>query len=224
VLVAVPAWAAKMTDFSADQVTLDAGGKVADTNKVYFTQDKVRMDRTWGGPGSKERISIIFRRDLKKHFMLNPDKKTYFERDLDEKEMEAAIQQHVKNRSEKVLGQETVSGYPCTKKEIDAEIEIMGMKRKTRSVVWESPDFVMPLRTKTENGQTTEMRNIQKGKPEASLFEVPKDYKQVGNMMELMGRGRRGAGQEKSQPSETEGGFKLPTKLPPGMKLPFPKQ
>jgi Domain of unknown function (DUF4412) len=224
VLATVPGWAGKVTDFSADQVTLDAGGKVAHTSRIYFTEDKVRFDGAGGRSGSKEQMNIIFRRDLKKHFMLNPVNKTYFERDLDEKEMEAAIQQTVKNRSEKVLGQETVSGYPCTKKEVEAEFEIMGMKHKTRSVIWQSSDFIMPLRTQAEGGQTTEMRNIQKGKPEAGLFEVPKDYKQVANIMELMGEGRRRTGKEKSQTSGTEGGSQFPAKLPPGLKLPFPKQ
>jgi hypothetical protein len=35
VLAAVPGWAGRTTDFTADQVTLDKGGKVLNTAKVY---------------------------------------------------------------------------------------------------------------------------------------------------------------------------------------------
>lgn len=220
VLGAVPGWAGKTTDFTADQVMLDKGGKVLHTGKVYFTEEKMRLEGVGGDPGSKEQIDIIFRRDLKKHFMINQGNKTYFEKDLDEKEMETLVKQNVTNISEKVVGQETVSGYQCTKKEIESEIEIMGMKRKSRSTVWQSADFIMPLRTQTENGHTTELRNIRKGTPAASLFEVPKGYRQVGGMMELMAGGGEDEGQEKSQLPKGKEGFKMP-KLPPGIKLPF---
>jgi hypothetical protein len=223
VLAAVPGWAGKTTDFTADQVTLDKGGKVLNTAKVYCAGEKMRLEGVGGDPRSKEQIDIIFRRDLKKHFMINQGKKTYFEKDLDEKEMEALIKQNVRNISEKVVGQETVNGHLCTKKEIESEIEIMGMKHKSRSVIWQSPEFIMPLRTQTDNGRMTELRNIRKDTPAASLFEVPKGYRQVSNMMELMVSGSEDEGQEKRQAPEGKGGFKIP-KLPSGIKLPFQKQ
>ena len=67
---------------------------------------------------------------------------------------------NVKNRKESTLGEETVSGYRCSKKEIEAEIEVMGFKNTSRSAVWQSPKFDPPLRTRSYPGQVTELRNI----------------------------------------------------------------
>ena len=158
--------------------------------------------------------------------MFNTDKKTYTESELDEKEMGGAIMSmgNVKNRKEKALGEETVSGYRCSKKEIEAEIEVMGFKNTSRSVVWQSPKFDLPLRTRSDSGQVTELRNIQEGKPAAALFEVPADYSKVSDMMELLGDERlKGRRPPKSPPKGKEGGSAFPTELPPGMKLPSPK-
>jgi hypothetical protein len=84
-------------------------------------------------------------------------------------------------------------------------------------------EFDIPLRTRGEDGHTTGMRNIRKGKPEASLFEVPKDYKPVAYIMELMGNDRA-VDEEQQDAGAEKSDFKFPIKLPPGMKLPFPKQ
>jgi hypothetical protein len=108
---------------------------VQHTGKIYFSGEKMRMDGIGSGRGSMDEMSIIIRQDLKKHFMLNAASKRYFEKPLDENDMQVAMPPFIKSRSEKVLGTETVSGYPCTKKEIEADIEIMGMKRKARTAV-----------------------------------------------------------------------------------------
>jgi hypothetical protein len=195
--------AGKITDYTADQVSLDASGKVRHQGKIYASGEKMRMEGMMRESGAD--LVMIFRGDLKKSFMLNPAKKTYFERPADPNEMPGDVMQMVKNRSEKELGREKVGGYECTKKQIDSEVEIMGMTRKTRSIVWQSPQFDMPLRTRGESGETTEMRNVREGKPDAALFEVPAGYQPVSGIMELMG-------------------MPAPSGMPPGMKLPVPKQ
>jgi hypothetical protein len=187
---AATGFAQKVTHYTAEQVTIGAEGKPIGQTKVYFSGGNVRMDDVMPQAGAK--LVMILRGDLKKNFMLNTDKKTYTERDLDEKEMAGAIMSMapVKNRKEKALGEETVSGYRCTKKEVEAEIEVMGVKKSSRSVVWQSPKFDMPLRTSSDSGHVTELRNIREEKPAAVLFEVPADYSKVSNMMELMGDDR----------------------------------
>jgi hypothetical protein len=219
--VAAAADAQKVADFTADQVTLDAAGKPLRQSKVYFSADKMRMDDVM--PQSGVNLIMIYRSDLKKNFMLNTDKKIYTEREMDMHELSGAIASMgaVKNRKEKPLGEETVNGYPCVKKEIEAEIEVMGIKNTSRSVVWQSPKFDLPLRTRTDSGQVTELRNIQEQKPAAALFEVPSGYSQVAGMMELLGddraKGRRPA---TTGSKSREGGSAFPPQLPPGFKLP----
>jgi len=107
----------------------------------------------------------------------------------------------IKNRKEKTLGEETVSGYKCSKKEIEAEIEVMGYKKTSRSVIWQSPKFDLPLRTSSDSGHITELRNIREEKPGATLFEIPAGYSKVSDMMELLGDERpKGVRPPKSPP------------------------
>jgi hypothetical protein len=222
--LAATGFAQKVTDYTADQVTLGPDGKPVAQSKIYFSGGKMRLDDAM--PQSGVKLVVIYRSDLKKNFMLNTDKKTYTERELDEKEMTGAIMSmgNVKNRKERALGEETVGGYICSKKEIEADIEVMGYKKTSRSVVWQSPKFDMPLRTRSDSGQVTELRNIREEKPAAALFEVPAGYSQVPGMMELMGDERpKGGRPPKSPPKGKEGGAAFPTELPPGMKLPLPK-
>jgi hypothetical protein len=184
----------------------------------------MRMDDVM--PQSGASLVMIFRSDLKKSYMLNTDKKTYFERDLDENEMSSgtASMAPVKSRREKAVGEETVNGYRCSKKEIEAEIEVMGYKNTSRSVVWQSPRFDLPLRTRSDSGQVTELRNIQEQKPASALFEIPVGYTQVADMMQLLGDQRPKAGRPPApSPSGKAGGFQPPVALPPGMKPPSPK-
>lgn len=222
--LAATGFAQKVTDYTADQVTLGADGKPVRQSKIYFSGGKMRMEDAM--PQSGAMLVIIYRADLKKNFMLNADKKTYTERDLDEKEMTSDIMSMgaVKNRKEKTLGEETVNGYKCSRKEIEMEIEVMGFKNTSRSVVWQSPKFDLPLRTRTDSGQVTELRNIREEKPAAALFEVPAGYSKVSDMMELMGDQRpKGSRPPKSPSKGQPGAAGFPTELPPGMKLPFPK-
>lgn len=224
VSLAETGFAQKVTDYTADQVTVSADGKMERQSKVYFSGNNMRIDDPMPQSGGK--LVVIFRGDLKKNFMLNIDKKIYTERDLDEKEMPGNLMAMgvIKNRKEKNLGEETVNGYLCTKKETEIEVEVMGFRNTSRSVVWQSPKFDLPLRTRGDAGDVTELRNIREEKPAATLFEVPADYKKVADMMELMGGGLQRGRPPTSSSKSREGGAFPPGTLPPGMKLPAPKQ
>jgi hypothetical protein len=224
-LMAGSGFAQKVTDYTAEQVTISPDGKKEMHSKVYFSGGKMRLDDPM--PQSGIKMVVIYRSDLKKNFMLNTDQKTYTERELDEKEMTAGLMSMaaVKSRKEKDLGEETVNGYRCSKKEIEMEYEVMGFRNTSRSVVWQSPKFDLPLRTRTDSGQVTELRNIREEKPAAALFEVPPDYRKVADMMELLGEGRPSATPPPSSSSKGKSGASTyPGQLPPGLKLPIPKQ
>ncbi|MCU0559121.1 MAG: DUF4412 domain-containing protein [Desulfobacterales bacterium] len=220
---AAAGFAQKVSDFTAEQVTMGADGKILSQTKVYFSGGKMRLDDAMPQSGTK--LIMISRGDLKKMYMINADKNIYTESDIDEKEFAGLAMPHVKNRKERALGEETVNGYPCAKKEIEAQVEVMGFKSTSRTVIWQSPKFDMPLRTRGEDGHVTELRNIQQSQPAAALFEVPAGSSRVANMMELLGEERpTGSRAPKPAPGGKGGGARFPAELPPGMKVPYPKQ
>jgi len=213
----------KITKYTADQVVIDAKGKVQHKGKIYAMPDKMRMDGM--SPKGEGSMVMIFRRDKNVGWTLNPEKKLYMERPFNEKEMEQATKTIIDSRNEKVLGTENVNGFKCTKKEVETTVKFMGYKRTVKTVVWMSKRLDMPIRTKSPDGYITELRNIKKGSPAGKYFEVPKGYNKVSNMMELMGmdmseheeKPPKAAGEDKESDSQ------LPFKIPKGIKGLFGK-
>ncbi|TFG92696.1 MAG: DUF4412 domain-containing protein [Syntrophobacterales bacterium] len=215
---AVSVYAAKIVSFSADQVSLAPEGKIVNSGKMYVTPDTVRMEMS--PPDGKGAMVMIMRRDLKLYWMINPSGKTYFERPLKEEEWEQMAKGMIKSKTEKDLGTETVNGFKCLKKEVETVVEIMGFKKKSRSTVWISKKLDMPIRTRTEDGHVTELRNIKEGGQPKQLFKIQDGYKKVGNMMELF------ASSDEGEKEESSGGFALPKGLSDklkGLKNPFGK-
>jgi len=211
-------YAAKIKNFSAEQVNLTPSGKIENRGKIYVTPDTVRMEMR--SPEGKGTMVMIMRRDLKLYWMLNPSGKTYFERPLKEEEWEQMAKGMIKSKTEKDLGTETVNGFKCLKKEVETVVEIMGFKKKSRSTVWISKRLDMPIRTRTEDGHVNELRNIKEGGQPKQLFKIPDGYKKVGNMMELF------ASSDEGEKEESRGGLALPKGLSDklkGLKLPFGK-
>lgn len=208
----------KITKYTADQIVIDAKGKVQHTGKIYVMPNKMRMDGI--SPKDQGSMVMIFRRDKNIAWTLNPEKKRYLERPFNEKEMEQATKKIIDSRNEKVLGTENVNGFKCTKKEVETTVEFMGYKRTDKTIVWVSKRLDMPVRTKSQDGSMTELRNIKKGSPAGKYFEIPKEYKKVSNMMELMGMDMSGHEEKpsKSAGEDKESGTGLPFKLPKGIK------
>lgn len=213
----------KITKYTADQVMIDAKGKEQHRGNLYVMPDKMRMDGiSQKGEGS---IVIIFRRDKNIVWTLNPEKKLYMERPFNEKEMEQATKKIIDSRNEKVLGTENVNGFKCTKKEVETTVKFMGFERTVKTIVWMSERLDMPIRTKSQDGSMTELRNIKEGSPVNKYFEIPKEYKKASNMMELMGmdmseheeKPSKAAGEDKESDSQ------FPFKVPKGIKDLFGK-
>lgn len=216
----------KIQAFTADNVVLGADGQVKSMGKLYFARDKMRSDMNMKAKGmQKSQLIMIYRRDKKELWGLNPDKKIFIQMPLDEKKWEQQAKGMVKSEKAKVLGKETVNGYRCVKKQVTRKIEVMGMKMTTTQIIWVSDKMDMPIRTRSKNGAITELRNIKEGKPPASLFEIPPGYKKVGDnmgalMMVMYGMDSGKMPSATKQP-QGQGGMSLPFKLPKGLKLPF---
>ena len=213
----------KITKYTADQVMIDAKGKVQHKGKIYATPNKIRMDSI--SPRGEGSIVIIFRKDKNVGWTLNPEKKLYMERPFNEKEMEQATKKIIDSRNEKVLGTENVNGFKCTKKEVETTVKFMGFERTVKTIIWMSERLDMPIRTKSQDGSMTELRNIKEGSPAGKYFEIPKEYKKVSNMMELMGMG---ISEHEDKPSKSAGedkesGSQFPFKIPKGIKGLFGK-
>ncbi|RJR26545.1 MAG: DUF4412 domain-containing protein [Desulfobacteraceae bacterium] len=221
-------FAGKVKEFSADQVHIDASGKVDNSGKLFFTEGKMRIEgMNIQGPrrGGQTDMIVIVRKDLKLHRMLNPKKKAYFERGIDEREM-ASFSGQFKKGDEKDLGTETIQGYKCRKKQVTTSFEMMGYKQTIQSIQWVSEEFPMPLRTQNQDGSATELRNIKEGNQSAELFEVPSDYTQVSDLFELMEEPSEKRSRKRQHQGEDsgKGGFNLPEGakkyLPKGFKMP----
>lgn len=220
VLISAGSVSAKIKNFSAEQVGLTADGTVNHRGMFYVTPDTVRTDMR--SPDGKGTVIVIMRRDLDLYWMLNPAGKTYFERPLKEEEWQQMAQGMIKSKTEKDLGSEVVNGFKCRKKEVDMLVEFMGFKKKSRSIIWISKKLDLPIRTKTEDGHVTELRNIKKGKQPADLFKVPDGYRKVANMMALFA----GSDADEEEQEGGSSGFSLPKNLGDklkGLKLPFGK-
>lgn len=196
----------KIDSFSADQVEIDASGKVVGTTKIYVTPKAYRMD---GMPGAgrqnmpKADMTFLGFRNQNKQYIYNHDKKLFFESSIDENAMAMDMKKYQNVDSEQVLGKETVSGYPCVKKQITTTYTIMGMRNTVTQLIWTSDQFDFPLRTQSQQGDVTELRNIKTDQPSEKLFRRPTGYRKVGNMMQVMGinmgamgKGRSSAGRK----------------------------
>lgn len=182
----------KVEHFTADSVTIDSSGKVMNTGKIYVSGPVMRMDGIGGmmGRGMGEKtpdISILIFKNQKTMYFYNHDKKLVYQGPLEEEDMLPGYKAMGDVVSEKTLGEEQVSGYKCTKKQIVTSTNIMGMNQKNTLTVWESDRFEAPLRTMTDDGAINELRNIKEGKPPEKLLKLLPGYKKVGNMMAVMG-------------------------------------
>ena len=79
-----------------------------------------------------------------------------------------------------------MSGYACSKKELDTEIEFKKAKKTVTHTVWLSDRLDIPLRVKTYEGIVTELRNIKEGTPDPALFETPKDFKKAATLKDVL--------------------------------------
>ncbi len=181
--IAAPVAAQKITDFSADQVVIGAKGKVEQESKLWVAGDMVRVDKV---VPADAKMSFIYRKGLKQAVTINPGKKIYFEGPLEEKAFSAALGLPPAAMAERSAGEETVSGIPCAKKDLDMEIDFKKAKKTVTNTVWASDKLDLPLRVKSYDGRVTELRNVKEGKPDPALFEAPKDFKKAAALKDVL--------------------------------------
>lgn len=132
-----------------------------------------------------DRTVAISRPDTKTVYLIYPGLTAYVEnsqRDTETTKPDSAFKIDMTE-----LGSENLDGHPCIK----YKAVITDDKGKTHeSTVWKANDLKkFPIKIETnESGHTTTMlfTNIKMEKPDAALFEAPKDYKKYDNQQQLM--------------------------------------
>ncbi|MCL2458082.1 MAG: DUF4412 domain-containing protein [Desulfobulbus sp.] len=185
--LALPAFAGSIKEYTADMVDVKSGKVVA---KYYVTEKKMRMESfDEEGEGS---VSII-RVDQQMMYALQKNK-TYltipFKGDKMPSMMEMPSLFFEKDgpqfKQEKV-GSETVNGYQAEKIRATMTMDIMGQTHTATNYIWMAKEFDIPVRMQDEKkGKVVEMRNINKGAPADSLFEIPAGYRDMSKQMEEM--------------------------------------
>jgi hypothetical protein len=157
--------------------------------------------------GNKSRVDSVMFADLvtitlmdqNKTINMNTKNKTYFEHAIQERMPSIYNPKTVIEK--KKIGQETIDGHPCIKYSAVFYSKDKPQE-KFNSILWEAQDLgglpiknevTIPPDKRREGGPdkfVSEMKEIKVGAAKASLFEVPKDYKKVASMNEVMGMGQ----------------------------------
>lgn len=180
----------KIAVFSADWVMMTLDGNILSTSRLYVTPEAYRMDGMpmGGGPhGISGDITFLGLHRQNREYVFNHDRKLFFESEMDDMSTMEMLKIFDNVDSEVVLGRESVSGYPCIKKQVTTTTSIMGMKVSSSQTIWQSDRFDMPLRIQGEEGHISELRNIDIRKPSAKLFRPVTGYTRVDNLMVVLG-------------------------------------
>ncbi len=187
--MSVMAWAAPPDNFTAKIVTMGLSMPMAKMGS------KTRVEHMM--VGGLVTISLV---DQKKTITMNTKNKTYFEKGLEDKV--PSVQDPRAVIDKKKIGTETIDGHPCIK--YNAVFYLKDKpQEKYNTVLWEAQDLGgLPIRTEMVNPESkkmggpgkmvTEFKEIKVGAATAAMFEVPKDFKKVGSMNEVMGMGQQG--------------------------------
>jgi hypothetical protein len=134
--------------------------------------------------------------DSRKMILMSTTNKTYMEQEM-QQERAPSIDDPRVVIEKKQIGSETIDGHPCNK--YDAVFYLKDKQaEKYKATLWEAKDLgglairnetiLPPEKAPGGRGKImTELKEIKVGAAQASLFEVPKDYRKVNNMMEMMG-------------------------------------
>jgi hypothetical protein len=197
------------TQYSADLVvTRKVGPPTPMTLKVYADGNKRRTEREGNGGNI-----IILRGDLSKRYVLTPGNKTYMEAPLDPRMLEAPNDwaKRMGLIHEKV-GTEDINGEVCDKYQYSSDPKktangqnnpAMPTARAMTGFIWVGQTTHMLV--KSENaGSTAEWKNIKVGPPDASLFELPADYKKLEAGKQFFNRPGQKPEEQKSEEQKSE--------------------
>jgi hypothetical protein len=153
-------------------------------------------------PGMKDLVTISLA-DVKKTIMMNTVSKTYYEQPIQNQERTPDVYDPDVVFDKKKVGTDTIDGHPCIR--YDAVYYRKSKpEEKHKATLWEAQDLndfniqtEMTVPAKQEypgsgGKMIMKFKNIKLGVATASMFEVPRDYKKVNSVQEVMGAGGMG--------------------------------
>jgi len=151
-LIYAVCFAGKMENYSLKQVTKSPKEKKEAVHNMYVSSNKVRVEMSMPIPGSKGSMTMIVDQDAKKSWTVFEEKKTYFERPVDEKEFDSLINKFQDSQTVEKLGTEKVMGYKCTKEKVTSVMNVMGREIKSVHTIWKCDEFDFPLKVLSDDG------------------------------------------------------------------------
>jgi hypothetical protein len=211
------------TQYSADMVVTRKVGTPM-TMRLSVDGNKRRTEQDANGG-----TVVIVRGDLSKRYVLTVTSKTYVETPLDPRMVESPSDwaKRLGIVHEKV-GTEDVNGEPCDKYRYTMDLgkaqnpansKVMPrVPRPVSGFIWVSQSTHILVKSENQ-GSTAEWKNVKVGPPDASLFEIPADYKKQERPMlaphqpGLQTPAEQKSGEEKSndqKPAEQKSGGENP--------------
>ncbi|MBF0488170.1 MAG: hypothetical protein HQK98_08425 [Nitrospirae bacterium] len=184
------AFAAPPENYTGKMVMMGTGISI----EMAHLGDKTRTE----SPAIKGLVSISMPAQKKSVSMYVPGK-VYFEHMYDNSQGPSLHDSNVVFEKKKI-DKETIDGHPCEKSETVYYTKDKP-DDKYKATIWEASDLggliiryemkmadmkkpIMP--GNTNQSVVTEIKDVKVGAATASMFEVPKDYKKVNTMQELM--------------------------------------
>jgi uncharacterized protein DUF4412 len=164
--------------FSADFTTTSVTGGEVNSGKIHFSLPKMRMESSTKGQES----IIIMDQSIQTVYILMPKQRMYIESRTDQqnpmmrqgpKAPTSFDPNHPCGADEKCekAGTETVNGRVCDK--------WVTTGAKGTSTAWIDQKLSFPIKSQSAAGEIWQLTNIKEGKPDASLFQVPADYRKM---------------------------------------------
>lgn len=132
-----------------------------------------------------DRVVSILRPDKKAMFLIYPGLQACVNVPLPREEAEALDKEPKMEKTE--LGRETIDGHPCIKNKV---IVTNDKGEKHEATIWNATDLKdFPVQIQIQEKDTTialSYKQVQFVKPDAKQFELPADYKQYADNLQLM--------------------------------------
>lgn len=209
-------------EYSADSTIQNEEGTIK--QHVYVTPTRERKEMlTGGGDGG----IMIFRFDTKVLWILMPSEKMYMEQSMSARQgqREDPAQWTYEDTA---MGEEMLNGVKVTKYKTIATStdgkKYGGFSWRTREGINLKQDLLYKEGNEKKR-MLTELSNLQIGRQDPQLFEIPKDFTKfdMGGMMGGM-MGRQGMGQPIGEPPPNRGqGQGRPQPMPPQENQPTPE-
>src|SRR5947199_4235032 len=195
---ALPAGAAQRSvpkvEYSADSITQTE--EATTQEHIYYTPTRERRETLVGSGDAAEGSVQIFRRDSKVMWQLMPSEKMYMKHSMGKGNAKDASQW---DYEETVMGDEVLNGMKVTKYKTIATStdgkKYGGFSWRTKEGISIKTDLLYKEGNEKKR-MMTELKNVQIGRQDPKLFEVPEGFTKF-DMAGMMGgaMGREGMGQ-----------------------------